>query len=78
MPPKTTIMILYGMQHHDAVNRIETRLKTRCHDIPASRLIIEHTVQSDSACEVASKIAEAIVVKLIVRSVPNMVGMIVL
>ena len=30
--------------HHDAIKRIEIRLKTPRHDIPATRHVVEHTI----------------------------------
>ena len=40
-----------GRDHHDAVNRIEIRLKTRYYAIPISRFVVEHTIEGVLVCD---------------------------
>ena len=52
--------------HHDVVNRIEIRLKTRCHVIPLIKFVVESTINGAFVCNVASKVIEAIVAQMTV------------
>ena len=62
----------YGCNHHDAVNKIEIRLKTQRHAIPASRFAVEYTTEGAAVCDVASRVDE-----LTFHAVANVVKMLV-
>ena len=57
--------------HHDAVNIIDLRLRTRRHAIPASRFVLEYTIEGAPVCDVASKGTKAVVSELTVHAVAN-------
>ena len=67
------IVTRYGCDHHNAVNRIEIRLKRRCNAIPTSRFIAEHTIEIAPACNVASSVAEAITAELTAYAPRNVI-----
>ena len=49
--------------YHDAVNRIEIRLKTRRHLILISRFTTEHEIKDASICETASRVTKAVIIE---------------
>ena len=56
-----------GCDHHNAINRIEIRLITRCHATPASRIAVELTIEGAAVSDAASRVAETMVVDLTVH-----------
>ena len=60
--------VLHGTAIHeyyfDAVN---IRLKTELDTIPASRFVVERTIQGVPICDVSSSVAEAIIVKMTIQ-----------
>ena len=68
--------VLYNALKHrwnnnDAVNKIEIRLKTRCHAISAPMYVVEHTIKGTPVCCVKLRVAKAIVVKLVTNTAAN-------
>ena len=61
----------HGCNIHDTLAKITIHVKTWRHVIPISRFDIEHTSKGSPACQVASKISETTVVKLIVDVAAN-------
>ena len=59
--------------HYDAVNRIEICLKIRRQPILASKFIIVPTIHCAHLCDVASRVAEAMVSKLTVHASTHIV-----
>ena len=53
--------------HHEAVNKIEIRVKTRCHVVPTSRFIVKHNIEGVFVCNVPSTLFEAMVTELTVH-----------
>ena len=58
----------HGRDYHNAVNRIEIRLKTLHHAIPASRFVSEHNIKHAPVFDVASKVAEVMVTEMSVQA----------
>lgn len=54
----------HGWDHHYAVNRTEIRLKIQRHMIRASRFVIYHTNENAPVCDLASRVAEAVITEL--------------
>ena len=61
----------HGCDHHDAVKRIEIRLRTRQHAIPKSRLEAEHIIKGTFVCDVPTKVAKNVVVELAIHAFKN-------
>ena len=61
----------HGYYHHDAINRIKIRLKTRHTAIPTLKLVVEKAFEGAPMCDVASRIAEDMIAKLIDHSAGN-------
>ena len=59
---------MHARDDHDAVNGIEIRQKTWCHAIVAFRFVTEHTIEGYLVCDVALRVAEAIVAVLTVHA----------
>ena len=48
-------------------------LKTRCHLIPASKFVVEHTIEGSPVYDVASRITEVMIAKLTDHAVANVI-----
>ena len=59
---------IYGFDHHATVIGIEVRLKTRLQTIQASMFVTEHIIKRSLFCDVASRLAEAIVLEMFVQT----------
>ena len=58
----------HGCNHHDAVNRNEIRLKTRCLAFLTSRFVAEHSTEDTPVFDAESKVAKAMVAQLTVQA----------
>ena len=63
----------YGCDHHDAINKMKIRLKTRRHTIPAFRFVVERTTKVAQVSDAASRVMEAMDAKLAVHAAANVV-----
>ena len=70
---KCTLATTHGCDHHDAVNRIEIRLKRQRHAISAFRSIAEHTTEGAPVCNAELSVAEAMIAELAVHDAANVV-----
>ena len=64
-------VVKHGYDHHNTVNRIDIYLKTRNYVIPMFRLVVKHTIEDAPVCDVASRVAEAMVDELTVYAAIN-------
>ena len=63
----------YEYDHHDSLNKFKIRLHARHLAIPASRFVFEHIIDCPHVCDVANRVAKAIVVELTVHAAANVV-----
>ena len=59
--------------HHDAVNRIENSLKALRHTIPAYKIVVKHSIECESVCDVTSIVAKDIVLEMTDNAAANIV-----
>ena len=60
---------------YDGINIIKISLRTRHHEIPASRFVVEHIVINALACVKTSRVFQAIVAELIIYDTANVVNL---
>ena len=55
------------------MNRIKIRLKTPHHASPASSFVVEHTIEGAHVFDVASGLAEAMIIELVIHAAASVV-----